>query len=190
MKLLDDDFDGIREYDNPTPWLWLLGFFVTVVFAGVYFFYYHVGQGASLQDEYRIAQAQMAQGVAQQGTAPGAAQPTTPGEDPHKKVLAIMADSAQQKRGQVLYLARCGACHGHDGQGSVGPNLVDEYWLHGGKPEQVFALIADGNPQAGMPPWKAQLSPEEIWAVVAYVKYLAHTTPPNPKAPQGKIEKD
>ncbi|MGK5088043.1 c-type cytochrome [Bdellovibrionota bacterium FG-2] len=186
MKLLDDDFDGIREYDNPPPWWWLLGFFITILFAVGYFFYYHVGQGRSLQDEFRVAEAQLAQASTQQS----AAQPAASGEDPQKKILAILADPAQQKRGQVLFQARCGACHGNQGQGSVGPNLVDEYWLHGGKPEQVYLVISDGFPQGGMPPWKAQLSSDEIWAVVAYIKHLAHTTPPNSKAPQGKIEKD
>jgi cytochrome c oxidase cbb3-type subunit III len=68
----------------------------------------------------------------------------------------------------------------------VGPNLTDEFWLHGGRPVEIARVITDGVPEKGMIPWKGQLSTEEIQALTAYIATLAGTRPPNAKPPEGQ----
>jgi cytochrome c oxidase cbb3-type subunit 3 len=84
-----------------------------------------------------------------------------------------------------IFVTRCAACHGAQGQGIIGPNLTDEYWLHGGRPTEILHTITYGEPQAGMIPCKDQLKPEELAAMAAYVLTLQGTKPANGKAPDG-----
>ncbi len=84
-----------------------------------------------------------------------------------------------------IFHGRCAPCHGHDGQGVIGPNLTDEYWLHGGRPTEILRTITEGVLDRGMLAWKSQLNPGELRAMAAYVLTLQGTHPPNPKAPQG-----
>ena len=72
------------------------------------------------------------------------------------------------------------------GEGTIGPNLTDEFWLHGADPEAVWTSIAEGFPTAGMPPMKDQLGEQERAQVMAFVYSLQGTSPPNPKEPQGE----
>jgi cytochrome c oxidase cbb3-type subunit III len=97
-----------------------------------------------------------------------------------------LRDAAVRKRGQESYQAKCAACHGTQGQGGIGPNLADEYWLHGGKLIEIVATITDGVPAKGMPPWGPVLSPEEIQSAAVYIRSLLGTNPPNAKASQGE----
>ncbi len=89
-------------------------------------------------------------------------------------------------KGKEIFAGRCVPCHGDRGQGIVGPNLTDDFWLHGGRPSEIYHTITEGVPEKGMVPWKTQLSPEEIAAVTAYVGTLRGTNPPNPKPPEGQ----
>ena len=82
------------------------------------------------------------------------------------------------------------ACHGDKGQGGIGPNLTDDYWLHGGKLAQIAATITNGVSDKGMPPWGPMLSGEQIKSLAVFVKSLHGTNPPGAKAPQGELEKD
>lgn len=89
------------------------------------------------------------------------------------------------KLGKAIFNTNCSICHGKQGQGSIGPNLTDDYWLHGSSPQDIVATIINGVPRKGMISWKAALLPEEVGQVAAYVISIRGSNPPNPKAPQG-----
>ena len=98
------------------------------------------------------------------------------------------ADAAVVSAGAAVFQTNCVACHGDKGQGVVGPTLTDEYWLHGGKINNVFKTIKYGIPEKGMISWEKTLTPKQISDVANFVKSLKGTNPPNPKAPQGEKE--
>ena len=89
--------------------------------------------------------------------------------------------------GKAIYAKSCATCHGAEGQGNVGPNLTDNYWIHGGTINDVFLTIKQGVPQKGMIPWEKQLTPLQIQQVASYIISLKGTNPPNPKEPQGEL---
>jgi cytochrome c oxidase cbb3-type subunit 3 len=82
-------------------------------------------------------------------------------------------------------MTQCMPCHRDDGGGSIGPNLTDDYWIHGAKPLEIWRTVHDGVLDKGMPAWGQMLKPEQVAAVTAYVITLHDTHPPNPKEPQG-----
>jgi cytochrome c oxidase cbb3-type subunit III len=103
----------------------------------------------------------------------------------------LVSDAKVLAEGKEIFTGKCVACHGALGEGGVGPNLTDEYWLHGGTINDIFKTIKNGVPEKGMISWKATLKPNEIQSVSNYIASLAGTTPPNGKAPQGdKVSSD
>jgi cytochrome c oxidase cbb3-type subunit 3 len=98
-----------------------------------------------------------------------------------------MAEAKIAKDAYMIFSENCVACHGSQGEGGVGPNLTDNYWLHGGKINDVFKSVKYGWPANGMKSWQTDFSSIQIAQVVCYVKSLKGTTPPNPKAPQGDL---
>ena len=176
-KLLDHDYDGIKELDNPLPEWWLLTFYGAIVFAIAYFAYYHLGNGPSLRDELNTDLQQVKQQkLAQEGKS----------QYDESSLLAVFNDSSQVKLGGTIYKEKCESCHAPGGGGSIGPNLTDKFWIHGeGTLSSIVKVISEGVADKGMPPWGAILKKEELYAVTAYVHTLAGTKPANPKAPQG-----
>ena len=72
--------------------------------------------------------------------------------------------------GKVLFgKMNCAGCHGYDLTGGMGPDLTDNSWLYGGKPGEIFHTISEGTPR-GMPSWKGQLTPEQIWQLVTFIQ--------------------
>jgi len=69
----------------------------------------------------------------------------------------------------------CSGCH-FQGGGGIGPPLMDEEWIYGSEPQQIFSSIADGRPN-GMPAWKYTLSTQQIWELVSYVRSLSSLNP-------------
>lgn len=178
-ELREHSFDGIQEYDNDLPkwWVWL--FWLTIIFSVLYPFVYDFGPA---QFASETIDAEMA-----------ALQPvelTTSGEVTEQQLIALAADQAALSEGQQVYATRCMACHGDKGQGLIGPNLADDYWIHGGKATDMHRIVVNGVLDKGMLAWKGQLTPEQINAVVAFIWTLHGTNPPNAKAPQGdKVER-
>jgi cytochrome c oxidase cbb3-type subunit 3 len=167
--------DGIQEMDNRLPQWWVGLFVGTIVFSVFYMAYLHVMGKALIDDEYARAMAVAAERQASSGGG---------GSD----LNAVMADPSSVKSGHEVYTANCAPCHGDAGQGTIGPNLTDKAWLHGGKPEQIFASIENGYAEKGMPGWGAILGPLKTKQVTAFVHSIKGTTPPNPKAAQGDLE--
>jgi cytochrome c oxidase cbb3-type subunit 3 len=174
--MLDHDYDGIRELDNQLPPWWKWGFVLTIIWAFIYISYFHVFHAAPLsagEYENEMADAKIAKD-AYMKTAKNNVDENTIKFDP-----SYVAD------GQKIFSENCVACHGAKGEGGVGPNLTDNYWLHGGKINDIFKTVKYGWPANGMKSWQTDLSAMQIAQVVCYVKSLKGSNPPNPKAPQG-----
>jgi len=102
-----------------------------------------------------------------------------------EQLAAMTKDASVLALGKQVFGQNCAACHRADAGGQIGPNLTDDYWLHGGALDQIHKTVTDGVLEKGMPPWSKVLKPNQLDAVVAYVYTLRGTNPPNPKAPQG-----
>jgi cytochrome c oxidase cbb3-type subunit 3 len=179
--LIEHDYDGIQELDNPTPawFMWL--FYGTITFAVCYLLIYHVfGIGQLQYDEYKteVAQADIAKKEYLSKAA----------NQVDETTVKLVSDAGTISAGKAIFTQNCAPCHGANAQGNVGPNLTDEYWLHGGKINDLFKTIKYGVAAKGMPTWEKQLSPKQISDVTNYVKSLKGSHPANPKAPQGDKE--
>lgn len=176
------EYDGIREQDNKLPRWWLFTLYGAIAFAFAYWLYYHsfdVGQGP--REVYAEEWAAMeAARVAREEKA---------AKELSDEVLVTMSrDAAVVARGREAYAANCGACHGDKGQGLVGPNLTDAYWLHGARPLDNMKVIADGFLAKGMPAWKPVLGMEKVKDVVAYLVTLRGTNATGGKGAEGTDE--
>ena len=174
-------YDGIREYDNPMPGWWVALFWAGIVFAPIYVLGVHVFDWI---DDYGDDFAEAGQELEEVRALYAATGPSFKTDAGALREYA--SDATMAEAGVVDFVAICAACHGQNGEGTIGPNLTDEFWLHGADPEAVWVSIAEGFPQQGMPPMKDQLGERERAQVMAYIYSLQGTSPPNPKAPQGE----
>ena len=177
-KILDHNYDGIQEYDNPLPGWWVYLFIITVIWGIAYFLFFHVAfLGQNQQQEYLAefkqtgAQAEL---VAQK----------------MKQMWANVAyvqlkETSDVEAGKVIFQKNCISCHGANGEGGIGPNLTDKFWIHGGGIQNVMTTIINGVPEKGMITWKPLLKPDEVQKVASFVLSLQGTNPANGKAPQG-----
>jgi cytochrome c oxidase cbb3-type subunit 3 len=180
---LGHEYDGIRELDNRLPPWWLYGFYVSIIFAVVYLWRYHVSHTAPLSvEELQIAMTQ-----AEEQKALYLKKSASNVDENTVKLLTEAADIAG---GEKVYIQNCAACHGKAGEGIVGPNLTDDYWLHGGSIKDVFKTVKYGWPEKGMRSWKDDLSPVQIAQVTSYIKSIHGTNPSNAKAQQGELYKE
>lgn len=183
---LDHDYDGIKELDNVLPpwWVWL--FYGTIAWGVLYIVNVHVIKiWPGSTEEYRQEMAQAQVDIA-------AYQATQTNSVDENNVTAT-DDPAVIAEGRKIYEANCVACHGADASGSefsVGPNLTDPYWLHGGGIKNVFKTIKYGVPEKGMIAWKAQLQPAEIRATACYILAQQGKGGATQKAPQGDLWKE
>jgi len=179
---LGHDFDGIRELNNPTPPWWRYSFYCSILFGVVYVWVYHISRSAPLQlEELAIAETKATE--AQQAYLAHAA------NNIDEKTVKLLTAADDIAGGQKLFTTNCTACHGAAGQGMVGPNLTDDYWLHGGQVNQVFSTIKYGVPEKGMKSWKDDFSPKQIAQLASFIKTLHGTNPPGAKEAQGEPEK-
>lgn len=176
--MTDHEYDGIRELDNNLPPWWVYGFYFTIIFGFFYLLNYHVFRTSPLPaQEY---QEQLAEAELQK-------------KEHLKEVAAnvdetnvtLLTDAGMLSSGKEIYNGNCAACHGQAGEGGVGPNLTDKFWLHGGGISNVFKTIKYGVPAKGMIAWQSQLKPEAIQKVASYVLSLQGTNPANAKEAQG-----
>ncbi|WP_417609404.1 cbb3-type cytochrome c oxidase N-terminal domain-containing protein [Owenweeksia hongkongensis] len=175
---MDHEYDGIRELDNNLPPWWLWGFYISIVFSVVYILRFEVLKTApSTIDEYE--QEMAAAEIAKEEYLKTAANLVD------ETSVVMLTDEALIKEGATIFSTNCAVCHATDGGGGVGPNLTDEYWLHGGDIKSVFATVKYGVPAKGMIPWKDQLNPGQMQKVSSYIMTLIGTTPADPKEPQG-----
>lgn len=179
-KLLDHNFDGIQEFDNPLPPWWVGLFYITIVYAVVYIIFYHVtGFGPSQRDEY-LSEINT---FKNQKIANSSASPEESFKD--GETFTAMTDEVALAAGGQIYKTNCSSCHGAAGEGGIGPNMTDNFWIHGGTHNDIINTIVKGVPEKGMISWKPILSKSDILKVASYLETLKGTTPANPKAPQG-----
>lgn len=180
--LTDHEYDGIRELDNVLPPWWVAMFYVTILFAFVYLVHYHVlGTGDLQISEYRNA--------VEEAEAEVAAYMALAKSQVDETNVTVVADASRLAKGEEIYLANCVTCHGEQGQGGVGPNFADKYWIHGGSINDIFATVKYGVASKGMISWRAQLSPTQMQDVSSYILTFQGTNPPNQKEPQGELYK-
>lgn len=175
------EVDGIQEYDNKLPNWWLYTLYGSIAFAAVYWFAYHQAGIADLpMAAYQVEMDKVAAAEAARIKAAGVMTP--------EALVALSKDKGTVAQGKQVFTTTCVACHRADGGGVVGPNLTDEFWIHGGSPEKIFETITKGVADKGMPAWGPQLGAERTQAVTAYVLTLRGTNVANGKAPQGSRE--
>jgi cytochrome c oxidase cbb3-type subunit 3 len=179
--IIPHEYDGIQELNNPTPAWFMVLFYSSIIFGIAYLLIYHVlGIGQLQYAEYNteVAQAEVAKKIYLSKAA------NRVDENTVKLVTAPAALAA----GKTIFKANCAPCHGENAQGVVGPNLTDEYWLHGSKISDVFKTVKYGVLAKGMPTWEKQLSPKQIADVSNYILSLQGTHPAGAKEPQGEKE--
>jgi cytochrome c oxidase cbb3-type subunit 3 len=184
--LMDHEADGIRELDNKLPrwWVWL--FWGCNLFAVFYLGYYHVlAKGPAATEGQMVAEynAEMAIGNAIKSAALARFEQEMEALEPSK-------DPALLAEGERLYTQMCAPCHRPDAGGLVGPNLTDDYWIHGPAFKDNLKVIYNGVPDKGMVTWKTLLKPAEIHAVASYVYTKRGSNPPNPKPREDLAPKD
>ena len=180
--LLDHDYDGIKELDNALPPWWKYGFYITIAVALVYIINFHVmGSGKNPSQEY-LTEMEKARVEKEAYDANN--------KDKIDEKNVPMADATGIAGGKEMYSANCVACHGKLGEGSAGPNLTDNFWIHKGSLNDIYNTLKVGYADKGMQSWAGKFSPKEMSQIASYVKTLKGTNPPNPKAPQGDLYTD
>ena len=174
---LGHEYDGIRELNNRLPPWWIYGFYLTIVFAAIYLWRYHVSHTAPLsKEEYEIAVKKADEKVKDYLKQKG---------DAVNENTVSMLGAADVTEGKRIFQVSCISCHNEGGAGNVGPNLTDDYWMHGGDIKSVFKTIKYGI--NAMPTWQNSYSNKQIAQLASYVKSLHGSNPPNAKAPQGEL---
>ncbi len=176
--MMNHSHDGIYELDNPTPPWFMYLFYSTILFGIIYGFYYHVYQDGNIQiTEYKtdMAVAEKARDVYMKKFA----------NSINENNVSLSKGAKELTEGSQIYLTNCVACHGDKGQGGVGPNLTDKFWIHGGGIKDLFKTITHGVPEKGMIAWNKTLNPLQIQRVASYILTFQGTKPPMAKEPQG-----
>ncbi len=176
---LDHDFDGIKELNNPIPVWFNFLFYGTIVVAFIYFLAYHVFDAAPLQTKEYETELIVAE-VSKQEYIKKA------GNLIDENSVTMLTDNAKIAEGAKVYTAKCAVCHGDKGEGKVGPNLTDEYWLHGGDVKSIFKTIKYGVPSKGMVAWQNSMNGAQMQELASYILTLQGTNPPGAKEPQGE----
>jgi mono/diheme cytochrome c family protein len=177
---LDHDYDGIKELDNALPPWWVYGFYLTIVFAGIYVWRYHIAGTAPLQVQElknEMAQAEIQQALYNEQNAAKVDENT----------ITYTEDAGMISEGSSLFAKNCVACHAADGGGGTGPNLTDDYWKHGGDIKDIFRTISKGVPEMGMIAWGGVLTAKDVANLAHYVKSIKGTKTAAPKAPEGSL---
>ena len=176
--LTDHEYDGIQEYDNPTPGWWSWIFALSFMFAIVYFLFVTLaGGGLSPIGFYdREVTADQQRQFAQMGDIQSDA----------TSLIRLSKDEKLQKVGKAMFIANCAACHGQNGQGLTGPNMTDEYYLHVKKIEDIVDVISKGRNNGAMPAWENRLRPKEITLLASYIASLRGTHQAG-REPQGQV---
>lgn len=181
--LLDHDYDGIRELDNHLPPWWKWGFYFCIFWSVVYIVNYHVApiwnEGHSQLAEYEAENAKAELALAEYRKKAA--------DQVDETNVILLTDAASLDKGKAKFTEVCAACHGDLGQGGIGPNLTDAYWLHGGDIKSVFNTIKYGVLDKGMIAWKDEIKPAEMQAVASYILSLQGSNPPGGKEPQGEL---
>jgi cytochrome c oxidase cbb3-type subunit 3 len=177
-RLLEHNYDGIQEFDNPLPRWWVWIFWATIVFAVLY----AIDPGGYMRGPGRIPDYERSMADAAKKFPAG-------GFASAEALAALAADPKAMQLGKTVFATNCAVCHRADAGGNIGPNLTDDDWIHGGAITEINKTINVGVLDKGMPNWGKMLPVAQVNAVTVYVASLHGSNPANPKAPQGdKVE--
>ncbi len=172
MSSDNHNYDGIEEHDNPLPNWWVATFIGTIIFAGIYSLHSLTHAGPTLLEEYEMEMKALPHKIEKLWT--------------EEDLSTFFSEPDKFSEGKVVFAAKCFACHGSEGQGIIGPNLTDKYWIHGkGQRKDIFQVVQKGIIANGMPAWSEVLNEKELLSVSAFTFSLKGKTPANPKSPQG-----
>ncbi len=101
------------------------------------------------------------------------------------EAIEPLTDAASLSAGEAAFITNCATCHGKLGEGGIGPNMTDDYFIHGPSMNDMIKVINTGVPAKGMISWRGILNEDQIKQVASYLITLKGTNPPNAKAPQG-----
>jgi len=178
-KVRKHTFDGIQEYDNKLPNWWLWTLYGAIIFALIYWLAVHT----IAITRTPVEQLQVEMVAAAEAQLARAAEGGLSSES-----LALMSTIPDRvAEGRAIFLQYCVVCHTESGGGSVGPNLTDNYWIHGQDLMDQHRIVTNGVPAKGMAAWGNQLGPRRVESVVAYVHTLRGTNVPGGKAPEGEL---
>ena len=178
--ILDHNYDGIKELDNHLPPWWMALFYGSIAFGAIYLVVYHLVDAAPLPaEEYAMEMRSAEQALEQRQRLLA--------NSIDENNIELVTDEAVLASGKQIFDEKCAVCHANDGGGNIGPNLTDDYWLHGGTVKDVFSTVKYGVPAKGMISWKSQLPPPAMRDVSCYIMTLVGTTPAKPKEPQGNL---
>ncbi|MEO0731347.1 MAG: cbb3-type cytochrome c oxidase N-terminal domain-containing protein [Bacteroidota bacterium] len=178
--LLDHDYDGVQELDNNLPPWWKGVFYLSIAFAPLYIYFTHFSDYAKSSAEAYVIEMETAEEDIKAFLA-------TQENAVDESNVTLLAEAEALNKGEMIYNTKCSVCHGKAGEGGIGPNLTDKYWLHGGDITDVFRTIKHGVPEKGMIPWKNELRPRDMQEVASYILSLVGSNPPNAKEPQGEL---
>lgn len=178
--LLDHEYDGITELDNNLPPWWKYGFYITIVWAVVYMFYYQILEIGDLQEAEYLAEME-------EGERAVAAYKLANPQMINADNVELLTDAGAISQGKAEYDMYCASCHMDSGRGGIGPNLADKYWLYDNDIKGVFKVISEGA-QNGMPAWKELIPSNKIQMVASYILQLDEVVAPAGKEPQGDLK--
>jgi cytochrome c oxidase cbb3-type subunit 3 len=177
--MLDHDFDGIKELNNTIPPWFNILFYGSILIAIIYMIDFHVlGSGSVMVDEY-LQEVKIANEKRDELIKTGAFI--------NESNVTLLTDAGELEKGKQIFIGNCTPCHGPDAGGTVGPNLTDKNWIHGGGIKNVFTTIKNGVPAKGMIAWQTSLTPKQMQQVGSYILSLQGTNPATGKPPEGNL---
>ena len=186
---LGHNYDGIRELNNKLPGWWLYGFYLCILVAGIYLYRYHVAHSAPLSHQELVIADSLADVAHKEYL-------KTAGDQIDENSAKLLTDAEDLAAGKKVFTTICMACHKADGGGSIGPNLTDDYWIHGGSIKEIFHTIQNGVPieksftkNVMLPMGGGSFNGKQIEQIASYVLSLHGTNPPGGLPPMGNLEK-
>jgi cytochrome c oxidase cbb3-type subunit 3 len=178
---LDHEYDGIREYDNPTPGWWHAIFIATIIFSLGYVAFWHGSPAA-----WTVEQAWADDEKAEFARIFGAVGELEPDE---ATILSMKNDPKFMAVAAASFKGVCAACHASDGGGlsASGVNLTDDHYKNVKTVADLYKVITDGAAGGAMPAQKNRFSQNERILLAAYVAGLRGTKPASAKAPEGEV---
>ena len=177
-ELTDHEYDGIQEFDNPTPGWWTVLFLASCLFSIFYFIFFHMGQqGWTIHDSY---ESDVVNNLKLQFAEIGELESDAP------TLLKLLKDPKLLTIGKATYKGNCVSCHAADASGLIGPNLTDDYWKNVHQIEDIAQIVNEGAASGAMPGWKIRLHPNEIVLVSAYVASLRGQNLKGPRGQEGE----
>ena len=176
-ELLDHNYDGIQEYDNPTPGWWHGLFWLSIVFSFFYWMYFHVGAGWTIEEEHSAAVARRVRMLyGELGTL----------ADDEATLVQYMYEPDWLKVGEAIFVKDCAQCHQKDGSGINGVNLTDDHYKNVRKITDIPSIVRIGANNGAMPAWGTRMHPNDVVLVSSYVATMRGQNLPG-RAAEGDV---